>query len=327
MACKVRLQLLVFSLYFVVSTQANFGQFFSDVSSCLNVCSKNFSSNEKSLNACRRGCRLFYVCKFSHSLQPLNDTNIECFNVCHEAYTNTTADESACKLGCSSALPLAEQREKEKVEESEEPRVHLLYPLMYVHGLYSNMIHRVYRQMSVSWSFYMQRDNGNVIVMRSKPKVYVEYRGIGSDGDEYHTSNYLETNIESGNNVATPQLKNSQLLAISSQNDDEDDEIGILRDANGQNADWLSCLSFKFGLPRILLTALVLFCAVVMIWLCLTAAVTAPEHRVHTLPPKLSIYGDLDYLIDFEQKKMKKCLPQDIVVASPLPVDIKSDRI
>ncbi|CAI9725731.1 Hypothetical predicted protein [Octopus vulgaris] len=327
MALNARFHLLIFSVFFVALTQANFGQFFDDVTSCLNVCSKNFSSNEKNLNACRRGCRLFYVCKLSHNNQRLNDTNMECFNVCHEAYANITAEKSACRHGCSSALPLAEQREKEKDEES-EPRIHLLYPLMYVHGLYSNMIHRVYRQMSISWSFYMQGDNGNLIVMRSKPKVYVEYRGFDSDGDEYRTSNYLETNIESGNNVATPQLKNSQLHAVNNQNGDDDEELNIsLHDVNGQNADWLACLSLKFGLPRILLTALVLFCAVVMIWLCLTAAVTAPEHRIPASPPKLSIYGDLDYLVDFEQKKMKKCLPQDIVVAAPLPVNIKSDRI
>lgn len=100
---------------------------------------------------------------------------------------------------------------------------------------------------------------------------------------EYRTSNYLETNIESGNNVATPQLRNSQLHPGNSQGSDDDINLS-LHDLDGQSADWLACISQKIGMPKMLLTALVLLCAVVMIWLCLTAAVTAPEHRVSSAP-------------------------------------------
>lgn len=318
----MQFQLLILTVFTVALSCATFDQFFTDISSCLHVCTNTYLTQEESISACRRGCRLFYVCKFNRNHQHLNDTCIECINACHEAYTNNTAQNTACSYGCSSALPVAAKREEEN--ENSEPSIHLLYPFLYVHGLYSNMIDKVYKQISVSWSFYMQGDNGNLVVMRSKPKVYVDYRTY--NGDEYRTSNYLETNIESGNNVATPQLRNSQLHPGNSQGSDDDINLS-LHDLDGQSADWLACISQKIGMPKMLLTALVLLCAVVMIWLCLTAAVTAPEHRVSSAPQKLSIYGDLDYLIDFEQKGVKKFLPQDTFVAAPLPVKIKVDRI
>lgn len=51
----------------------------------------------------------------------------------------------------------------------DEPTVHVLYPLLYMHGIYSNMIDKVYRHMEVSWSVFMQADNGQLVVVRSEP--------------------------------------------------------------------------------------------------------------------------------------------------------------
>lgn len=47
--------------------------------------------------------------------------------------------------------------------------MHVLYPLLYMHGIYSNMIDKVYRHMEVSWSVFMQADNGQLVVVRSEP--------------------------------------------------------------------------------------------------------------------------------------------------------------
>lgn len=46
------------------------------------------------------------------------------------------------------------------------------------------------------------------------------------------------------------------------------------------SSDWLSCVSKKTGMPRLILSLILLSCAVMMIWLCLTAAVTSPDHRI-----------------------------------------------
>ena len=65
----------------------------------------------------------------------------------------------------------------------EEANMHLLSPLSYMHGLYSNMLDKVYHRVSVSWSFYMQNDNGNVIIIQSQPQ-FLEYDGHPDDNPE-----------------------------------------------------------------------------------------------------------------------------------------------
>ena len=52
-----------------------------------------------------------------------------------------------------------------------EQQMSPVYPFLYVHDLYSNMIDKFSKQMSISWSFYMQADNGQLVVVRSEPKV------------------------------------------------------------------------------------------------------------------------------------------------------------
>ncbi len=47
----------------------------------------------------------------------------------------------------------------------------MLSPFLYVHNLYSNMVDKFSRHASVSWSFYMQNNNGNLVVVKSGPHV------------------------------------------------------------------------------------------------------------------------------------------------------------
>ena len=103
----------------------------------------------------------------------------------------------------------------------------------------------------------------------------LDYKGAGLDDK---TSNYWETNIEPLDNAATPMLKNSQMRSARSF---EDGPNYSVMEEPGMGADWLSCIAKKTGVPRLLLCLLILFCAITMIWLCLTAAVTAPDQRVH----------------------------------------------
>lgn len=63
------------------------------------------------------------------------------------------------------------------------------------------------------------------------------------------------------------------------------------------SSDWLSCVSKKTGMPRLILSLILLSCAVMMIWLCLTAAVTSPDHRIKqeskvllTIPFRITAY-------------------------------------
>jgi len=80
-------------------------------------------------------------------------------------------------------------------------------------------------------------------------------------------------------NSATPNLKLSQVHAMER----DVDELQPVAE-NQASYDWLSCISKKTGMPRLLLTGTVFVSAFVMIWICLSSAVTAPEHRVAPQP-------------------------------------------
>ena len=108
---------------------------------------------------------------------------------------------------------------------------------------------------------------------------------------EYKTSNYVETNLAEIDNSATPDLKLSQVHAMER---DVGDELQPAAE-NQASYDWLSCISKKTGMPRLLLTGTIFVSAFVMIWICLSSAVTAPEQRVAPQPqvgPMLAVLND-----------------------------------
>ena len=109
-----------------------------------------------------------------------------------------------------------------------------------------------------------------------KPRIYVGVllKSFFSLLAEYNTANYFETNLDSVDGSATPVLKNSQIFGFG-----DSKEMSLSQDERN-SSDWLSCVSKKTGMPRLILSLILLSCAVMMIWLCLTAAVTSPEHRV-----------------------------------------------
>lgn len=77
----------------------------------------------------------------------------------------------------------------------DEPVVHVLYPLMYMHGIYSNMIDKVYRHMEVSWSFFMQADNGQLVVVRSQPHT-IDFVSSDIEGEPGSVLNLCITSLE-----------------------------------------------------------------------------------------------------------------------------------
>lgn len=333
MAIKT-LKLIIFFVFISnLSASDVFERFLQDVSQCKEVCKNTYSPHtyEKSHNieCCERGCRLFSVIESVNHC--INTTNEDCPKSCEEAYSKTE-EQDACKMGCKSQKPFALEQE----EDTEEfgPSIHLMYPLMYIHRMYSDMISNVISRSSVSWSVYMRDDDGSVMVVKSAPKL--EFMNINGDidnffDDDYKTASYLETNIEPMDNSATPIGKHSQLRARPK----DDDTIDLAaRDLNSDRSrsdaeasDWLSCVSRKTGLPRLLLSWLLLMCAVVMIWLCLSAAVTSPDHKIVTEPQKLSINGDQEVIAELLAQGIKPSYPQGSGDEYTFPIKLKVQRI
>ena len=57
-----------------------------------------------------------------------------------------------------------------------------MYPFMYIHRLYSDMISNVVSRSSVSWSVYMRDDDGSVMVVKSAPRL--EFVNVNRDFDD-----------------------------------------------------------------------------------------------------------------------------------------------
>ncbi|KAK2168550.1 hypothetical protein LSH36_16g12036 [Paralvinella palmiformis] len=311
-----------------IVAQLLFDDIFGDVNSCEESCEATFAQHtfEKAVNLgyCRRGCRLFTIINFVDEFGCLNETKHACAQACGEAYGDKDNKDS-CAVGCSFQLPVIERRQKQL--HNMEPMMPTFSPLLYVHNWYSNMVDKLSKQMSISWSFYTQSDNGQMIVIRSEPKFFVadeQGRWREESPSDYKTSNYIETNLAEVDNSATPNLKLSQVHAMER----DVDELQPVAE-NQASYDWLSCISKKTGMPRLLLTGTVFVSAFVMIWICLSSAVTAPEHRVAPQPQKLSIFGDLEYLRDIGDKSLLAAYaPQEISKqAPPLPIKVKVERI
>ncbi|XP_064604640.1 transmembrane protein 59-like [Liolophura sinensis] len=330
--CRVVCFLLIFTVLCLVSrSNADlFDTLLRDASPCVDLCTDTYSphTNEKSYQhaSCRRGCRLFSIMEFLAEQSDANVTKELChmmeacyiFAACSDAYDQRD-DSEACQTGCSHQQPLS-LRNKDW-EQPEDLDTHFLYPLMYVHSFYSNMFDKVKEHMTVQWSLYMQQDNGQLVVVQSQPREYIREN---LQGDGFNTPFHLETNLFPLDSAATPDSKRSQLRSIR---EDGPSSYSLAVDPNNfQSSDWLSCISSKTGLPRLILTGVVLLSAGVMIWLCLTAANTAPDH--HVKAEKLSINGDLEYLKEAElQKIMSSLYPQDPAQASALPIKIRVERV
>lgn len=116
-----------------------------------------------------------------------------CFisTACREAYS-LNDEQFACNLGCQSQLPFAEQRQEQVwvchthwvvsggigLEQGAQccslslqleammPRMHLLYPLTLVRGLWEDVMNQAHSFITSSWTLYLQVDDGKVVIFQ-----------------------------------------------------------------------------------------------------------------------------------------------------------------
>ena len=53
-----------------------------------------------------------------------------------------------------------------------------MYPFLYVHSVYSNMIEKLMAHSNSYWSLYMQPGNGQMVMIKYEPEIYIEQREI-----------------------------------------------------------------------------------------------------------------------------------------------------
>lgn len=279
-----------------------FDSVLGDTASCHRACQLTYPLHtypkEEELYACQRGCRLFSICQFVDDGIDLNRTKLECESACTEAYSQPD-EQYACHLGCQDQLPFAELRQEQLM--SLMPRMHLLFPLTLVRSFWSDMMDSAQSFITSSWTFYLQADDGKIVIFQSKPEI--QY----APQLEQEPADLRQSSLSK---MSYLQMRSSQ--AHRNYLEDEESD-GFLR-----------CLSLNSG--WILTTTLVLS-VMVLLWICCAAVATAVEQYVP--PEKLSIYGDLEFMN--EQKLSRYPAPSLVVVrsqteeheeAGPLPTKV-----
>ncbi|XP_029971448.1 transmembrane protein 59 isoform X2 [Salarias fasciatus] len=274
--------------------------------SCHKSCEMTYSLHtyprEEELYACQRGCRLFSICQFVRESTDLNQTKSECESTCHEAYTQSE-EQYACNLGCQNQMPFAEKRHEQL--EAMVPRIHLLYPLTLVRGFWDDMMNQAHSFITSSWTFYLQVDDGKVVIFQSEPQIKFfsqfelekdvkedpqeslsEIPGLKNCGKKILGLTSITADVPGLN---SPVYKDYQRTFV--QERDRDMVRG--RDYDDEY-NFFGCLSRNPWLTGWILTTTLVLSVLVLIWICCATVATAVDQYVPT--EKLSIYGDQDYI-------------------------------
>ncbi|KAM9845111.1 transmembrane protein 59 [Aulostomus maculatus] len=282
----------IFGLFVLFACAAASSEVFDSVlgstASCQKSCEMTYSLHtyprEEELYACQRGCRLFSICQFVRDSDDLNQTKSECGLTCDEAYTQPD-EQYACNLGCQNQLPFAEQRHEQL--EAMLPRIHLLYPLTLVRGFWDDMMNQAHSFITSTWTFYLQADDGKVVIFQTEPQVrFFPQFDLEKEDDKEPQKSFAVLN--------SPGYKDYQRTSIQERD----------RDMTGERSydeyTLFSCLSRNPWLPGWILTTTLVLSVLVLIWICCATVATAVDQYVPA--EKLSIYGDSEYLMDQKLK-------------------------
>uniref|UniRef100_A0A8C6US07 Transmembrane protein 59 n=1 Tax=Neogobius melanostomus TaxID=47308 RepID=A0A8C6US07_9GOBI len=243
-----------------------------NTASCRKSCEMTYSLHtyprEDELYACQRGCRLYAICQFVRDTDDLNLTKTECESSCNEAYKQSD-----------------EQFARQEQLEAMMPRMHLLYPLTLVRGIWEDMMSQAHSFISSSWTFYLQADDGKIVIFQSEPQIRV-YTQIEVENDvENDVKEEPQKSCKSVFKNKNPIYKEYHRTLIQ-ERDRDMSEGGIFSNRN----PWL---------PGWILTSTLVLSVLVLIWICCATVATAVDQYVPA--EKLSIYGDNEYL---DEKKL-----------------------
>lgn len=262
-----------------------FDSVLGNTASCHKSCEMTYSLHtyprEEELYACQRGCRLFSICQFVRDSEDLNQTKSECESTCREAYTQTD-EQYACNLGCQNQLPFAEKRHEQL--EAMMPRIHMLYPLTLVRGLWEDVMNQAHSFITSTWTFYLQADDGKVVIFQVEEKTEPQVKFFSQFQVEKEDNQEPQKSFP-----GLPVYKEYHRTLIQERDRDMtgdrsyDDEYNLF-----------SCLSRNPWLPGWILTTTLILSVLVLIWICCATVATAVDQYVPA--EKLSIYGDKEYI-------------------------------
>ncbi|XP_062452202.1 transmembrane protein 59-like isoform X1 [Rhea pennata] len=266
------------------------------------------------LNACYRGCRLFSICHFVDASAGLNATRAECETACAEAY-GRAEEQSGCATGCREQ-PAPAESGREQSPELEPPPPFSAFDL--VSAFCTGIVSSAQSFISSTWTFYLQADDGRVLVFQSAPELEDPapertWPGSGPRAGALEPGVLLQEAGGGGGQVGAQHRGSAPPLRLPGprplgREPPAEEPRGAAPEPPLPEHDFLGCMSRRSGLPRWILAACLFLSVVVMLWLSCASLVTAPEQHVKTQP--LSINGDQEE-------------PEE--PAGPLPVKVDLD--
>ncbi|MEE6495621.1 hypothetical protein FKM82_002098 [Ascaphus truei] len=219
-------------------------------------------------------------------------------------------EQFACNLGCHSQMPFAEKRQEELT--AMMPRIHVLFPLTLVRSFWSDMADSAQSFITSYWTFYMQVDDGRIVVFQSEPEVQ-------------QVPQLLPENLPPRDGMLDKM--SSDLMAGESTGEGPwSHKAGLFEEEGGDGL--MKCFSMN---SNWLLTATLLLSVIVLLWICCATVATAVDQYIPS--EKLSIYGDLEHM---DQQKLHRYSPAALVVvhgkyhenedAGPLPAKVDLTR-
>ncbi|XP_077441029.1 transmembrane protein 59-like [Vanacampus margaritifer] len=329
------LAVLLAGLAAAASSLEVFDNQLGDISYCKKQCQlaiKNKGPAKDSImNACHRGCRLYSICQFVNGNAGFNASKDECQGACQEAYVKLVEQE-ACSTGCASqpAEPEIQRRKlKAMTLRPKPPSV-----MEAVSSWCNDIVSSAQSFISSTWTFYLQADDGKVVVFQSQPEMEYSLPELQAPRSNVADSPWpqVHSHTQKPHGVrGRGEKAGSKAGSRGKHQVQHTDESA----AAAAEHDFLGCMSRRSGLPRWILAACLFLSIMVMLWLSCASLVTAPDQHIKT---QLSINGDKEFLDDAQAKvnpyhlsplpavTVKRAAPEDSQEAGPLPVKVDLDK-
>uniref|UniRef100_A0A8C4HGQ6 Transmembrane protein 59-like n=1 Tax=Dicentrarchus labrax TaxID=13489 RepID=A0A8C4HGQ6_DICLA len=286
-----------------------------DINYCKKQCQltiKNKSPAKDSvMNACHRGCRLYSICQFVNGNAGFNTSREEC-----------QGGESVCQSLCLN--PVSKRMTLRAMTLRPKPPS----VMEAVSSWCNDIVSSAQSFISSTWTFYLQADDGKVVVFQSQPEM--EYSLPELQAPRSNVADKPWPQVHS--HTQRPHgVRGHGDRGAAKAGGKGKHPVQHADDPTAEH-DFLGCMSRRSGLPRWILAACLFLSIMVMLWLSCASLVTAPEQHIKT---QLSINGDKEFLDNAHKVNPYHLSPVIAVAvkqseesqeAGPLPVKVDLNK-
>ncbi|XP_014893215.1 transmembrane protein 59-like [Poecilia latipinna] len=208
------------------------------------------------------------------------------YAACQEAYIKLLEQE-ACSTGCASQPSEPEILRRKLRAMTLRPKPPSVMEA--VSSWCNDIVSSAQSFISSTWTFYLQADDGKVVVFQSQPEMEYSMPELQAPRSSVADKPWpqVHSHTQRPHGVKGRGDRGAGKSAIKGKR-----PVQHAEDAAADH-DFLGCMSRRSGLPRWILAACLFLSIMVMLWLSCASLVTAPEQHIKT---QLSINGDKEFM-------------------------------